>query len=61
MLAHCIVMMCDAIRLIGKCYESSDYSAFMTYKEIEIFLSLGKEHIDLNSYNNYRKKMVLYA
>lgn len=53
-------MMCDANKLLKKCYEESDYSIFVSYKDIEIFLSLSKDQIDLNSYLNYRKKMVMY-
>ena len=33
----------------------------MAYKEVEAFLNLGKESIDLNSYLAYRKKMVMYS
>jgi hypothetical protein len=61
MLGHCIVMMCDAIRLLAQCYAHQDYSVFATYKDIEIFLSLAKDQIDINSYLNYRQKMLTYA
>jgi hypothetical protein len=34
MLGHCIIMMCDAIKILKKCYIESNYSYFTTYKEI---------------------------
>lgn len=32
----------------------------MAYKDIESYLNLSKDQIDINSYLTYRKKMVMY-
>lgn len=61
MLGHCIILMCEAVKLLKRCYEDQNYRAFLAYKDIEGFLSLSKEQIDLNSYVNYRKKMLMYV
>ncbi len=42
MLGHCIIMICDATKLLKKCYDEGNYSIFLTYKDIEIFLNLSK-------------------
>ena len=60
MLGHCIILMCEAVKLLKRCYEEKNYRSFLSYKEIEGFLSLSKDQIDLNSYVNYRKKMLMY-
>jgi hypothetical protein len=60
MLGHCIIIMCEAIKILKTCYETCSYSSFMAYKDIESYLNLSKEQIDINSYLAYRKKMVLY-
>ena len=61
MLGHCIIMMCETVRLLKKCYEESNYSSFTNNKSIEAFLNLPKEEIDMDSYMSYRKKMVMFA
>ena len=61
MLGHCIVMMCDTTKLLKRCFEEQNYSIFVSYKDIEIFLNMAKDQIDLNSYFNYKKRMVMYA
>lgn len=60
MIGHCIIMMCDTVKILKKCYEEASYAIFLNYRDIEVFLSLTKEQIDLNSYYNYRKKMVAF-
>lgn len=60
MLGHCIIMICDSTKLLIRCYEERKYSHFLNYKDIETFLNLSKDQIDLNSYLSYRKKMVMY-
>ena len=54
-------MMCDALKILCKCFNQANYSLFTNYKDIETFLNLSKDQIDFNSYTNYRKKMVLYC
>jgi hypothetical protein len=61
MLGHCIILMSEAIKVLKRCHEEQNYRAFLSFKELEAFLSLPKEQIDLNSYVNYRKKMLMYA
>lgn len=60
MLGHIIIILCEAIQLLKKCYEEGSYRDFLAYKEIEVFLAIPKDQIDLNSYVNYRKKMVMF-
>lgn len=60
MLGHYIILMCEAVKLLKRCFEEQNYRSFLAYKEIEGFLALSKEQIDLNSYVNYRKKMLMY-
>jgi hypothetical protein len=60
MLGHCIIMMCDTTKILKKCYEESNYNIFLSYRDVESFLNLPKEQIDIASYLNYRKKMVMY-
>jgi hypothetical protein len=60
MLGHCIIIMSEAVKLLHKCYEEKSYRSFLSYKEIEAFLALPKDQIDLNSYLQYRKKMAIY-
>lgn len=61
MLGHCIVMMCDTTKLLKRCYEEQNYNIFVSYKDIESFLNMAKDQIDLNSYFNYKKRMVMYV
>lgn len=61
MLGHCIIMMCDTTKLLKRCYEDQNYSVFVNYKDIESFLNMAKDQIDLNSYFDYKKRMVSYA
>ena len=61
MLGHIIILMCEAVKLLKRCYDERSYREFLGYKDIEAFLALPKEQIDLNSYVNYRKKMVMFS
>lgn len=61
MLGHCIILMCEAVKLLKRSHDERNYRSFLAYKDIEGFLSLPKEQIDLNSYIGYRKKMLMYT
>ena len=61
MLGHYIILMCEGTKLLKRCSEEKSYRSFLAYKDIESFLSLSKDQIDLNSYIGYRKKMFMYS
>ena len=53
-------MICDATRLLAKCFDEKNFGYLSTYKDLETYLNISKDQIDINSYLNYRKKMIMY-
>jgi hypothetical protein len=34
MMGHYIILMCEAVKLLKRCYEDKNYRAFLAYKDI---------------------------
>lgn len=60
MLGHCILLIYSTTRMLRECFDSSNYSVFATYKDVEGFLALKKEQVTISSYQTYKKKLILY-
>ena len=54
MMGHCLVIINEALGLLSRAYENRNYAIFYAYKEIEVFLNIPKDKIDLGSYFKYR-------
>jgi hypothetical protein len=55
-LGHSIVMICDHTKIMKSCYDDRSYKKIERLKEIEEFLTINKQHLDMPSYLWHKKK-----
>lgn len=58
-LGHSIVMICDHTKIMKSCYDDRNYKKIERLKEIEEFLTMNKQHLDMPSYLWHKKKCLM--